>query len=498
MKWYQRLPVKLAILFYITFALTVISFAIISIWAIRENTHRSVRESLVFNANFWESYLKRESAMGTSLPQEEKSLSDFSAHFGIRLSLIDSAGLVLFDSSVPQNQLKNLENHLSRPEIQQSLKEPFGENIRKSKSVDISLFYVAKHLPGTIHINDLGSVSFIRVSYTLSSLNDYYRTYMIVILVVSILLLIGGIVIYKYLADRFAEPVLKMVNVARQITKGELQERIEVTSSDELGFLGKSINTMAEKLVDDIKKLKKLERVRSEFLANTSHELKTPIFTIQGFVETLLDGAIDDHEVNRSFLLKIHKNSIHLNNLVSDLIEISKIETGELKMNFEQVDLEELVDDVFDSLVDKATERGIHLETDFQTSDLKIWADPVRLRQVFTNLIDNAIKYSDRGSVCVRAEKVKYNELKISVSDNGVGIPEEHLGRIFERFYRIDKHRSKDLGGTGLGLAIVKHILEAHHTKIKVVSKPGEGTTFSFTMIMKPVSSPELEMEDEE
>lgn len=497
MKWYQRLPVRLAILFYITFALTVISFAIISIWAIRENTHRSVRESLIFNANFWESYLKRESALGTPFALEQQALSDYASHFGIRLSLIDSSGQVLFDSSVPLNHLKTLENHLHRPEIQQSLISGLGEDIRKSKSVDISLFYIAKHLPGTISLRDLGQISFIRVSYALSSLNDYYMTYMIVILVVSCILLVGGIVIYKYLADRFAGPVLKMVNVARQITRGELQERIAITSSDELGFLGKSINTMAEKLVDDIKKLEKLERVRSEFLANTSHELKTPIFTIQGFVETLLDGAINDTEVNRNFLQKIHKNSIHLNSLVSDLIEISKIETGELKMNFEQVNLEELVEDVFDSLVDKANERGIHLKTDYQTSDLKIWADPVRLRQVFTNLIDNAIKYSDQGSVTVHAEKTGQNELNISVSDNGVGIPDEHIGRVFERFYRVDKHRSKDMGGTGLGLAIVKHILEAHHSTVKVKSNPGSGTIFSFKLIIEPISSPELEMEDE-
>ncbi|MBN8707654.1 MAG: ATP-binding protein, partial [Bacteroidetes bacterium] len=227
-------------------------------------------------------------------------------------------------------------------------------------------------------------------------------------------------------------------------------------------------------------------------------ELKTPIFTIQGFVETLLEGAMEDQEVNRVFLLKIHKNALHLNNLVSDLIEISKIETGELKMNFESVNLGELVEDVFDSLVDKATERGIHLETDYQTSELNIWADPVRLRQVFTNLIDNAIKYSDHGAVRIRAEKKGTNELRISVSDNGVGIPDEHVERIFERFYRIDKHRSKDMGGTGLGLAIVKHTIEAHHSVIRVESRPGEGTTFSFDLIMKPVQSPELEMDDEE
>ncbi|MBN8707473.1 MAG: HAMP domain-containing protein, partial [Bacteroidetes bacterium] len=312
MTWYQRLPVKLAIVFYITFAITVVSIAFISIWAIRENTHRSVRETLVYNANFWESYLKRESSLETPVATEQKVISNYAAHFGIRLSLIDSSGLVIYDSAVPQDQLKNFENHLYRHEIQQSLSNPFGEDIRKSKSVDISLFYIARHLSESIYLTGLGSVSFIRVSYTLSTLNDYYTMYMFIIIGVCVLLLIGGVIIYKYLADRFADPVLEMVTVARQITRGELQERITIKSSDELGFLGKSINMMAEKLVDDIRKLKKLERVRSEFLANTSHELKTPIFTIQGFVETLLEGAMEDQEVNRVFLLKIHKNALHL------------------------------------------------------------------------------------------------------------------------------------------------------------------------------------------
>lgn len=496
LKWYQRLPVKLAVLFYFIFAFTVVAFALISVWAIRENTHRSVRENLTANANFWEACLQREAALGTPLNEERETLDSYARHFKIRLSLIDSSGLVVFDSSVPADHLKNLENHLHRPEIVQALAGNYGEDIRKSKSVDISQFYVAKHLGSGIHLKEIGRVAYIRVSYPLASLDEYYFTYMLVILLVSIGLLIGGIIIYKVLADRFAQPVLQMVQVARQITRGELQERIPVTTSDELGFLAKSINTMAEKLVDDIRKLKKLERVRSEFLANTSHELKTPIFTIQGFVETLLDGALDDQEVNRSFLMKIHKNSVHLNNLVSDLIEISKIETGELKMNFEQTDLNELITDVFESLEEKAAERDIRLVRDFRAFPAVVWADPVRMKQVFTNLVDNAIKYSDHGEITVSTEKIRENEIRFWVKDTGVGIPAEHLSRIFERFYRVDKHRSKDAGGTGLGLAIVKHILEAHNSTIRVTSQVGVGTMFSFDLICRPAQTPELEMED--
>ncbi|NUQ81900.1 MAG: HAMP domain-containing protein [Bacteroidetes bacterium] len=481
-KWFQRLPAKLAILFYITFALTVIVFAIVSIWAVRENTYRSVRESLVYNANFWRAFLLREQDAQTPAETENTVLTRFSAEFGIRLSLIDSVGTVIYDSSFPTPGLLHLENHLHRPEIIQSMSEPYGEDIRKSTSVDISQFYVARMLGESIPLNGIGRVKFIRVSYALNTLNDYYLTYITGIVIVSVLLLIGGIIIYKYLADRFAEPVLEMVNVARKITRGDLQERIAVTSSDELGFLGKSINMMAEKLVDDIRQLKKLERVRSEFLANVSHELKTPIFTIQGFVETLLDGAMEDEEVNRTFLLKIHKNSLHLNNLVSDLIEISRIETGELKMNLALMDLRGLIEEVVEDLKPRADDKELILKTEFTPGPTEIWADRSRLFQVFTNLVDNAIKYTDTGSVTIRTDPYQSGEIRVSISDTGPGISPEHLSRIFERFYRVDKHRSKDLGGTGLGLAIVKHILEAHHSHIRVESVVGKGTTFSFIL----------------
>lgn len=485
MKWHHRLPVKFTLVFYVTFAITVIFFAAISIWSIRENTYTSVRESLLSNVNFWERYLRENYEIHPGTIINTEILRKYSSDFKIRLNMMDGEGKVLFDSIVPDSITFKIENHFKRKEIQEAIRNDYGEDIRNSSTVLLNLYYVAKKLPQPISILNFGSIQFIRVSYELESLNKFYLAYTITILLTSVVLLVIGLFINKFFAERLTAPILKMVTVSDKITHGEIQQRIEISSNDELGYLARSINTMAEKLVEDIQKLQKLERVRSEFLANVSHELKTPIFTIQGFVETLLDGAITDTEVNRSFLNKILKNSIHLNNLVSDLIEISRIETGELKMSFQEFDLGEAISDVIESLEAKAKEKNILLSKIIPNSDISVYADKSRIFQVLTNLVMNSIKYTDEGSITIKAELITEEFVKVSVIDTGLGIAHEHINRIFERFYRVDKHRSKDAGGTGLGLAIVKHILEAHTSKIQVDSVLNHGTTMSFKLFRK-------------
>ncbi|GAB3924285.1 sensor histidine kinase [Larkinella terrae] len=233
----------------------------------------------------------------------------------------------------------------------------------------------------------------------------------------------------------------------------------------------------------EIEELRRLEQFRREFLADVSHELKTPVFAAQGFIHTLIDGAIDDEKVRDKFLSKAAKSLDGLDALVKDLVALSQLETGEIKMHFEPVDLYQITLEVFEQLENNALARqtSLKIKTD-QPGAVLVKADPQRITQVLTNLIENAIKYgNDGGKVLVsfEAEKKHYNVL---VRDNGPGIPPEHLNRIFERFYRVDKSRSKERGGTGLGLAIVKHILNAHKSKITVMSKPDKGTTFSFKL----------------
>ena len=233
----------------------------------------------------------------------------------------------------------------------------------------------------------------------------------------------------------------------------------------------------------EIDELKRLEQFRREFLADVSHELKTPVFAAQGFIHTLIDGAVDDEKVRDKFLSKAAKSLDGLDALVKDLVALSQMETGEVKMNVGRVDLVETIDEVFEQLEKAALARNTTLRLKTVTPG-PVWvkADPQRIQQVMTNLIENGIRYgNENGRVLVLLEEEKKHIL-VSVRDDGPGIPPEHLSRIFERFYRVEKSRSKDRGGTGLGLAIVKHILNAHKSKITVMSKLEKGTTFKFKL----------------
>lgn len=233
----------------------------------------------------------------------------------------------------------------------------------------------------------------------------------------------------------------------------------------------------------EIDELKRLEQFRREFLADVSHELKTPIFAAQGFIHTLIDGAVDDEQVRDKFLSKAAKSLDGLDALVKDLVTLSQLETGEVKMNFERIDFTHVTQEVFEQLEKVAQAKGtsLLLKTP-QAGSIWVKADPQRITQVMINLVENAVKYGNSdGQVLVNLEEDK-KHLVVSVRDDGPGIPPEHLSRIFERFYRVEKSRSKDRGGTGLGLAIVKHILNAHKAKISVMSKLEKGTTFRFKL----------------
>jgi len=232
----------------------------------------------------------------------------------------------------------------------------------------------------------------------------------------------------------------------------------------------------------EIDELKKLEAFRKEFIADVSHELKTPIFAAQGFVHTLLDGAVNDRNVRSKFLRKAAKSLDGLDALVQDLLTLSQIETGDIKMHFEHIDLYRLCQEVVEQLEEKADKKKIKLKVEKNHQKILVFADWQRITQVVTNLVSNAINYTpEDGEVIIRFDIGKKN-ITTFVADTGEGIPVQHLGRIFERFYRVDKSRSREKGGTGLGLAIVKHILEGHGSHAEVESTVGKGSIFSFKL----------------
>jgi two-component system phosphate regulon sensor histidine kinase PhoR len=231
----------------------------------------------------------------------------------------------------------------------------------------------------------------------------------------------------------------------------------------------------------DLTRLKKLESARQEFVANVSHELRTPLSLIKGYVETLLDGVRDNPEVATKFLQTIDRNAERLKLLIEDLLTISELESGRVKLNLSAVALSPVVAKVLEDFKDRAAAKSIKLVS--QAPELAVRADVDRLEQVLGNLVDNAIKYAGAEcTVTVGGSAREGGQVEIFVQDDGPGIPPEALDRVFERFYRVDKARSREQGGTGLGLAIVKHLIQSHGGRVWATSKPGCGTTFYFTL----------------
>jgi two-component system phosphate regulon sensor histidine kinase PhoR len=267
---------------------------------------------------------------------------------------------------------------------------------------------------------------------------------------------------------------------------GERERTLEVNAAAILDPAGQLRGSVL--VFHDLTRLKKLERTREEFVANVSHELRTPLSLIKGYAETLLDGAGQDPEVLSRFLQIIDRNAERLRLLIEDLLTISELESGRVKLECQSIDLKPVIDKVLADYQARAAAKGTRLEN--RAPSLLVHADANRLEQVLSNLLDNAIKYGKpAGNVTLQAQVTGSAQVEIAVHDDGPGIPPAALERIFERFYRLDKGRSRDQGGTGLGLAIVKHIVQSHGGKVWAESSPGHGAAFYFTLPFGRTSS---------
>jgi two-component system phosphate regulon sensor histidine kinase PhoR len=259
-----------------------------------------------------------------------------------------------------------------------------------------------------------------------------------------------------------------------------LREREAIYGSDVRGAIGVFI---------DITRLERLELVRQEFLSNVSHELRTPLTAVITFAETLEDGALDEPETARNFLSVIRRNAERMRALIEDIMELSSIESGGARVEVREVRLFPAVEETFAALAAKADAFGVSLVNEVP-AEATVRADPRRLEQMLTNLVDNGIKFNRRGGNVTVGHELAARD-RVVVSDSGEGIPAADLSRIFERFYRVDRARSRELGGTGLGLAIVKHLARAHGGEVRVRSAPGEGTTFTIELPREPAAEPE-------
>lgn len=326
------------------------------------------------------------------------------------------------------------------------------------------------YLPEFILLNLVAIPSLFFIEY----LGSHFLLFYALILFFSLILLIIA-------GKRRRREIDNITEIIKNIRNNVYNYPEEIEIESDMMSLQKEIRAMFFKTKSDIEYLKKLERMRAEFLGNVSHELRTPIFNIQGFLETLLDGALDDPTVNRKFL---EKASIHTRNLailLNDLIDISKIQSGELKMSFRYFLINEFLKEIVDEYCFLAEEKGLELIYIPVRDSLKLYGDKNKIKQVLVNLIQNAIRYTEKGKITVYVEEGQKSG-KLVVKDTGIGISTEDQSRIFERFFRVDKARSKEVGGTGLGLAISKHIIEAHGSKIEVKSTPEEGSEFSFQL----------------
>lgn len=336
------------------------------------------------------------------------------------------------------------------------------------------------------------------IKSNLSSSLVYLKEYILIVFVISfaflfiseniltefivyLLIIAASLVIIYLVGKKRNRELMEIKSIIDNIRTSKYSNSDEIILSKKLESLENAIKKMYQRSKNDIEDLRRLQMVRSQFIANVSHELRTPIFTIQGYIETLMDGAVDDPKVNKEFLRKANQHTMALSNLLNDLIDLSMIESGELRMSYRYFNVNDYLQTIVKEMRHLAAENGLELIFHPVRQDLEVFGDKDKLKQVFVNIIQNAIKYTEKGKVEVFAEEEKKN-VKFIIKDTGIGIPDDSINRIFERFYRVDKARSRSVGGTGLGLAITKHILEAHNSKIEVKSKLDSGSEFHFKL----------------
>lgn len=280
--------------------------------------------------------------------------------------------------------------------------------------------------------------------------------------------------------EKRLNPVLKTI---QNVTLSQRKIRKSIDSENFSKDLDDQVQVWADNQTNEIRQLREMERYRKDFLGNVSHELKTPIFNIQGYILTLLDGGLEDQRINTLYLKRAEKSVNRMISIVDDLVSISRLESGEFKLELEEFNIVKLVEDVFESHEMLAKQFRVKLDFDSNYSKpIPVRADRNRITEVLNNLIVNSIKYGKENGKTVVGFVDTGDNILVDITDNGIGIAEEDLPRIFERFYRVDKSRSRDSGGTGLGLAIVKHIIQAHNQAINVRSGLGKGTSFVFSL----------------
>jgi two-component system, OmpR family, phosphate regulon sensor histidine kinase PhoR len=397
---------------------------------------------------------------------------------GGRITVVRSDGKVLVDSDA---DAAGMENHRTRPELVQAFRGGLGSDIRQSATIGVPFLYVA--------VPVAGGQSAIRIAFPLAEINRQVSQIRGKILVSTALAFLPAILIAALLARYISRRFATIMAHAGELARGNFRSRLPDTGSSEFGQLGRTLNETAGNLQQTVAQLEhehveleKLERIRKDFVINVSHELRTPLASIQGYTETLIDGAIADADHNMRFLGIIRHNAERLARLTEDLLTLSRVEQKRQKFEFETHFANALIHDAFEMMRPIAEKSRIQLLEERAPEDAVVCCDSEAVSQILSNLMENAIKYTPAGGRISVGALAQGSMVEFFVRDTGIGIPEEDLPRLFERFYRVDKARSRELGGTGLGLSIVKHLVAAHHGAMRVESRVQEGSTFAFTL----------------
>jgi len=421
------------------------------------------------------------------LPQQESEFDRLANATGARVTWVDATGRVLGESDADP---AGLDNHATRPEIAAALKGQVGSSLRLSPTLGVKLFYLAIPYQG-------GALRLAVPAAAIDAQVHAIRNEVLLYTALAFLpLVILAAVFARYISGRLGT----IIEFTQQLAEGNFRARLPGSSRGVLGLLSAKLNETSEKLefmLDRLEtehtELEKLENIRKDFVINVSHELRTPLASIQGYTETLLDGAIHDPANNLKFLNIIRQNAERLARLTADLLTLSRVELGQQEFKFASYYASRILTDNLDGMRPIAERRGIQLVLKpVEPESAEVFCDAEAVHQILTNLLDNAIKYTpDGGTVTVGARQLgapgeapggPSGRVEFFVRDTGSGIPASELPRLFERFYRVDKARSRALGGTGLGLAIVKHLARSQNGEVRVESQVDKGATFFVTL----------------
>ncbi len=394
----------------------------------------------------------------------DSDLNHYAKIHGIRITVINPNGTVRFDSEAP---IATMENHLSRPEIRNAIAKGLGVRIHRSETLNKPMMYVAIKVPNG---------SFIRTAMDIASVHEEQKHVQHLIATATLLILIAILFLLFVSLKGLLSPLQKVNENLKKLAQGAQIVSIPIQSKDELGDLSVMMNQLIEQIAGQQERLRSLENLRRDFVANVSHELRTPLSAIVGFLQTLEDGAIDEPTHNRRFLTIIARNVERLSLLVDDILNLARIENNTAPtqhLNLCQ-ELRQLLEDM--ALIDNP-----RIKLNLPVKEIFININQSELLSAFRNYIDNAIKYAPEGDIQISITETD-NDVQFSVTDHGQGIDPSFQDRLFERFYRPDKDRSRESGGTGLGLAIVKHILQKQSGQVFVSSTVGVGSTFSWVL----------------